>query len=1523
IRSGSVSSTQVLGELIILSHKQRKNPFNDSTGSEDNAKTEQPENGMTDSSEATEEVPLSPSIENLPRVNLSNYSRAEASKQPSSAFRQTEKLPVPKARKNIHKTSDESLQSKDSLPRAPRRIKQVNGQGRTPKSILKRSSSSSSTDSEVLRLSQTLEPPNKSGLPTSPILEDVAEKSPTPGEDHSQNSLKQVRFSSSVNKNERPPKLELHEGKELGEFSLLDTNSVKAHENEVNYLDGPSSSAKSARSYSPSLDGNMKDGPKSREGEIPTGSYSFNDSGLPSLVKSLPTEEPSRKLVPSTMDNETVPSVSQSKTKQPNPEPCDTTQPSAEILTVSLVGQELRLAEAEEAMLPKSSLADPEQDLLNLKPSLYQRGELMSKDLRLQDVIKQPGQLLFSENESPSDVVLGDQPPSDQSKENKNATSHNIHSTKRTHFQTIDQSEEKMDENHLKDIREDAVEGKTYVDLKNSDASFRSGMKKETSSQIDGERDVKSFLEEENIELKPGETPKDPKGKDCSFLHAENMAHATNKSNLVLQQHELQQPSMIGDKKRVKDVKAFWEAGKMTPELGNKEVLRNENMSNYTKEYGRLKPVCGPSGYVTSESDNEQSKYNLVTFRKVELSEEDSEVEGDDVKSSGTSGTIQGDKSMESQDINIANEVLSNDQKNTNVTGLLNKSNLQPSYKEMASSKESERPKVTALEKETILQPKSPFKIHSLKEKTDEESRSQMLNPSQFQSLRNFWDTGSKFQSKIDETIPQKHKSSTGSYTKELQERIGNSQAILDDGRSGFPLQEEETKKPTAKISYRSPLAEPMFSPSATTVPMRLDSVPIRDKDSSPVLPEKEHAGIKIVSPEIQHNVVHRSFQPTVLAEELQESACPPRHEKGIPCVELVGKDPMAPNDQIQEPGFVLPDTNGKAGLKTSEVVEIVNRTSVPPKVAANTMDIQEVIERVEKSTVPSDSRQVEFKARFQTLLKENSEILSRSQKITESSNEMQINKKSTENRGFISQQETGCVQEVSETANKSSAPSRFQQSEFNSSLQKLLKEAAQAPPSQHLNFPQEETIMKSVAPAKEDRALKSNLEKLILEHFNSAPQPPTVDCKKDAGDSTPDLAEQRLPVPMPTLTETASSDYRSELKIPLTEKASKQTDGGTKISENMAFQKIFHLNLASSETPCLEKDKDFPSTADKTEDRSMREKETEFSTSLIDANRSLIVEHGLQRSSTPVYGSPLQTKEVELHHTAPSTDDDNNDDGGAKNCESDFSEENKSILGSQSDPICSEEELNPVMKALKRSSNRQIPSKSVEDIPSATSNKEKINLAREDLVLSAEDAPSFSDSQFSRPEKIKMMSKSSDDRETDTASESSYLHGRITKSPSSLTNLSGSSGLASLSSVSTSVMSVYSGDFGNVDVKGNLQFAIDYVEQLKEFHIFIAQGKDLAIADVKRQRSDPYVKSYLLPEKHKLGKRKTSVKKKTLNPYKIDKAVLENQRLNISVWHHDTFGRNSFLGEVELDLVNWDWKDSQNKQMIWYPLKP
>uniref|UniRef100_A0A8C5LZG5 Synaptotagmin-like protein 2 n=1 Tax=Leptobrachium leishanense TaxID=445787 RepID=A0A8C5LZG5_9ANUR len=259
---------------------------------------------------------------------------------------------------------------------------------------------------------------------------------------------------------------------------------------------------------------------------------------------------------------------------------------------------------------------------------------------------------------------------------------------------------------------------------------------------------------------------------------------------------------------------------------------------------------------------------------------------------------------------------------------------------------------------------------------------------------------------------------------------------------------------------------------------------------------------------------------------------------------------------------------------------------------------------------------------------------------------------------------------------------------------------------------------------------------------------------------------------------------------------------------------------------------------------------------------------------------------------------------------------------------------INPILSALKRSEAKAI-CKPVLDVTPTIPNEDEADKLKEQLEREIPIDTDLQESQFKNPEKLKQLSKSvpaflhdeTDGKDTDSASESSFPIGKHKKSPSSLTDLSGSSGMASMSSVSGSVMSVYSGDFGNVDVKGTIQFAVDYVDQLKEFHVFVSQCKDLAIGDVKKQRSDPYVKSYLYPEKAKMGKRKTAVKKKTLNPayneilrYKISKDTLLTQSLNLSVWHNDALGRNSFLGEVELPLDQWDWN---NKQMNWYPLQP
>ncbi|XP_041865019.1 synaptotagmin-like protein 2 isoform X16 [Melanotaenia boesemani] len=170
---------------------------------------------------------------------------------------------------------------------------------------------------------------------------------------------------------------------------------------------------------------------------------------------------------------------------------------------------------------------------------------------------------------------------------------------------------------------------------------------------------------------------------------------------------------------------------------------------------------------------------------------------------------------------------------------------------------------------------------------------------------------------------------------------------------------------------------------------------------------------------------------------------------------------------------------------------------------------------------------------------------------------------------------------------------------------------------------------------------------------------------------------------------------------------------------------------------------------------------------------------------------------------------------------------------------------------------------------------------------------------------------------ETDSTFETNLGHKR--NNSSSMSNMTLSSGMASMSSISSSVSSLHPPDCGDVDIQGSIQFAVNYIQKLGEFHIFVVLVRGLAVADTKKNRSDPYVKCYLLPDKTKLGKRKTTVKKRTLNPtynevlrFKIKLEELKTQKLNISVWHNDTFGRNSFLGEVDLDLFQWDFSNTQ-----------
>ncbi|KFP77263.1 Synaptotagmin-like 5, partial [Acanthisitta chloris] len=143
------------------------------------------------------------------------------------------------------------------------------------------------------------------------------------------------------------------------------------------------------------------------------------------------------------------------------------------------------------------------------------------------------------------------------------------------------------------------------------------------------------------------------------------------------------------------------------------------------------------------------------------------------------------------------------------------------------------------------------------------------------------------------------------------------------------------------------------------------------------------------------------------------------------------------------------------------------------------------------------------------------------------------------------------------------------------------------------------------------------------------------------------------------------------------------------------------------------------------------------------------------------------------------------------------------------------------------------------------------------------------------------------------------------------------------------SMLSVYSetGDYGNVKVSGEILLSISYIYKTGALNVLVKSCRNLAIADERKQRTDPYVKAYLLPDKSRQSKRKTKIKSNSTNPefnetlkYVISHTQLETRTLQLSVWHYDRFGRNSFLGEVEIPFDSWNFENQGDE---WFVLQP
>ncbi|KAK3536085.1 hypothetical protein QTP70_026939 [Hemibagrus guttatus] len=137
------------------------------------------------------------------------------------------------------------------------------------------------------------------------------------------------------------------------------------------------------------------------------------------------------------------------------------------------------------------------------------------------------------------------------------------------------------------------------------------------------------------------------------------------------------------------------------------------------------------------------------------------------------------------------------------------------------------------------------------------------------------------------------------------------------------------------------------------------------------------------------------------------------------------------------------------------------------------------------------------------------------------------------------------------------------------------------------------------------------------------------------------------------------------------------------------------------------------------------------------------------------------------------------------------------------------------------------------------------------------------------------------------------------------------------------SMMSVYSeaGDYDIVDVSGDIVFSLRYDESMQSLYVLVKECRGLAYTDTGKKKCNPYVKCYLLPDKSRQGKKKTAIKRNTINPsynetlkYSITRSQLMSRSLQLSVWHYDRFGRNAFLGEVEIPMDCHDIDSGQEE---------
>nr|XP_035119929.2 synaptotagmin-like protein 2 isoform X12 [Callithrix jacchus] len=1419
--------------------KQRKNPFNSSKlpegHSSQQTKNEQSKNGRAGLFQTSKEDELSESKEKSTVADTS-MQMLEKSNQtlPGLSNGSQIKAPIPKARKMVYKSID--LNKDDNQPFPRERTDSLKMRG-APRGILKRNSSSSSTDSETLRFNHNFEPKSKIVSPGLTIHEKISEKEHSLEDNSSSDSLeplKHVRFSAV--KDELPQSPGLIHGREVGEFSVLESDSLKNGSEDAGDTDKLQNDPKTSQYRKPLPFHQSASSPNVSKSEThqPMTFGSFPINGLHSH---------SEVLTPKPQSMENSPTISESKDKSSELTRLESVLPKSPADELS------HCAEPEPSQVPGGSSRDHQQGKPPPLPAIKAKTSSRS-DPYATEIKKTTDDSIFK--------VLDWFNRSSYSDDNKLFLQH---------LRGI-QSKEKVDS-----------KSQVVIDLVTDNTTLKeNGLKALSSSKI---------------ELKPMRC-------DSAFqVEGDMLLSESCQDNNMNIKSKFMNLSQQGTPKECRDILQPFESYD-TPS----QKIKNVDYSQDSKSIGKgngVSPQNSNCSYSVLKGSEAEDQVPCNTNNIGNLGEEEPKFHADEKKRGHSEVSFDSSTSVKEPTLknNMKAERTSKGGNSYILKASLEPENIKSTPGIANNDSPWKKPEVQ-LRQEAGEVPKNQVQREKYKRVSDRIS---------------FWE-GEKAATKITHKEPtsscsqkqpsdkayQPVKKSQGvssmdslSTDQSEYNQVTAKQVVLDEDDETSQLsnsyssnKSKETKPQISGLSrnylsaeqsdkvslFQNKKNEPMTrSPVA-------DSLPSRRNITLPALRCPSNAGNEQHAPLGKDRPLvgesNANFKVMTLKERMDESN-----------TEQVYNHSQFEN--LRKFWDLEANSNSRVNNKNTSTTS--QKNSMPfnrqkhkefsyIKLSGKNTHEAEVLLSPKKLTAREEMEELNSKGIFQVLPGETVFPLNPLRKHTHQLPENESSKKNVDKNmeGIVTpvfkEEKDYSDQEIQESIVKTNILSKDYKDTFNDSLQKLLLEPSTPAVQPSGGKVHGKHVLKPGVSENRTRPQKTDFtdteeevkrpEKIINEHVDKTVVPPKV--KRNSLTASLDKLLKEA-------TGTSPSPLQTKLE-PVTPRTN------SKLEEGRFFGKGIEQSHNTS--------------ADK---------------------REII--------------APFPAGNETLGNTA----------APSKKAESG-----------------SEEEPSPVLKTLERSAARKMPSKSLEDISSDSSNQAKVDNQPEELVRSAEDdekadpepdtnecvpristVPTQPDNPFSHPDKLKRMSKSvpaflqdeSDDRETDTASESSYQLSRHKKSPSSLTNLSSSSGMTSLSSVSGSVMSVYSGDFGSLEVKGNIQFAIEYVELLKELHVFVAQCKDLAAADVKKQRSDPYVKAYLLPDKGKMGKKKTVVVKKTLNPvyneilrYKIEKQILKTQKLNLSVWHRDTFKRNSFLGEVELDLETWDWDNKQNKQLRWYPLK-